>query len=192
MLRLLLQAIRYPRGVQAMFEHWGEFYLLAGSAAAVLIGLIFVVVTLMSDRPRSSVLNGSRLYMGPVVLHVSFVLALSAAALTPGITPNAFALVAAVVAGWGMVRGVQSTLGIQGLKAIDEVPPHWTDVWFYGVIPTVLSLALAVVAFGFWSGREWAVHGVAAVVTLVLLVSIRNEWDLVTWLAPRPDRKVGE
>ena len=54
-----------------MFEGWGEFYLLAGSAAAVLIGLIFVVVTLMQDRPRSSVLNGSRLYMGPVVLHVS-------------------------------------------------------------------------------------------------------------------------
>jgi len=45
-----------------MFEGWGEFYLLAGSAAAVLIGLIFVVVTLMQDRPRSSVLNGSRLY----------------------------------------------------------------------------------------------------------------------------------
>jgi hypothetical protein len=43
-----------------MFEQWGEFYLLAGSAAAVLIGLIFVVVTLISDRPRSRVLAGSR------------------------------------------------------------------------------------------------------------------------------------
>ncbi len=42
-----------------MFEGWGEFYLMAGSAAAVLIGLIFVVVTLMHDRPRSSVLSGS-------------------------------------------------------------------------------------------------------------------------------------
>ena len=30
-----------------MFEHWGEFYLMAGSAAAVLIGLIFVVISLM-------------------------------------------------------------------------------------------------------------------------------------------------
>ena len=33
-----------------MFEHWSEFYLLAGSAAAVLIGLIFVVISLMQDR----------------------------------------------------------------------------------------------------------------------------------------------
>ena len=46
-----------------MFEGWGEFYLLAGSAAAVLIGLIFVVVTLMQDRPRSAIMAGSRLYM---------------------------------------------------------------------------------------------------------------------------------
>ena len=57
-----------------MFEHWGEFYLLTGSAAAVLIGLIFVVVTLMQDKPRSTMMAGLRLYMGPVVLHVSFVL----------------------------------------------------------------------------------------------------------------------
>jgi len=173
-----------------MFEHWGEFYLLAGSAAAVLIGLIFVVMTLMQDRPRSSVLTGSRLYMGPVVLHVSFVLALSAAALTPGITPRAFAGVAGAVAVWGLVRGVQSILGIQALK--DEDSPHWSDAWCYGVIPTGLSLALAAVAVGFWNGQAWAVHGLAVVVTLVLLASIRNEWDLVTWLAPKPDQKAGE
>lgn len=171
-----------------MFEHWGEFYLLAGSAAAVLIGLIFVVVTLMQDRPRSSVQAGSKLYMGPVVLHVSAVLVLSAAALMPGITRGAFAGVAAVVALWGLARGAQSVIGISRLTGEDV--PHWTDVWFYGVIPSVLFLALAVVAAGFWSGREWAVHGVAAVVTALLLVSVRNEWDLVTWLAPRPDSKV--
>ena len=43
-----------------MFEGWGEFYLMAGSAAVVLIGLIFVVVTLKQDRSRSSVLTGSK------------------------------------------------------------------------------------------------------------------------------------
>src|SRR6185369_13286209 len=105
-----------------MFEGWGEFYLLAGSAAAVLIGLIFVVVTLMSDRPRSSVLAGSRLYMGPVVLHVSFVLALSAAALTPEISGRAFAVVAGIIALWGLGRGLMSVTGIRALAGNDT--PH--------------------------------------------------------------------
>jgi hypothetical protein len=168
-----------------MFHNWSEFYLLAGSAAAVLIGLIFVVVTLMQDRSRSSVMAGSRLYMGPVVLQVSFVLVLSATALTPGIGAKQYAAVAAVVALWGLVRGIQSTVGIRALKGEDQ--PHWTDKWFYGVIPIVLFLALAEVAVGFWRGEEWAVYGIAAVNTAILLLAVRNEWDLVTWLAPKAD-----
>src|SRR6185503_21025449 len=115
-----------------MFERWGEFYLLTGSAAAVLIGLIFVVVTLMSDRPRSSVLAGSRLYMGPVVLHVSFVLVLSAAALAPGITPRAVAVIAGAVAIAGLIRGGFVIAGIARLAKDEPVPPHWSDLWCYG------------------------------------------------------------
>lgn len=168
-----------------MFEGWGEFYLLAGSAAAVLIGLIFVVVTLMQDRPRSSVLTGSKLYMGPVVLHVSFVLVLSAAALIPDMTPRTFAGLCAAVAAWGLVRGANSILGISGMKGSDA--PHWTDVWFYGVIPAILFALLAVIAWAFWIEARCAVNAISVVITGLLLVSIRNEWDLVTWLAPRPD-----
>jgi len=168
-----------------MFEHWGEFYLMAGSAAAVLVGLIFVVVTLMQDRSRSSVLAGSRLYMGPVLLQVSFVLVLSAMALAPGVPVEAHALIAGAVAAWGLARAVQSIVGIKGLRGADT--PHWTDVWFYGAVPGALYGALGAVAFGVWSGAAWAVHGLAAAVTAMLLNSIRNEWDLVTWLAPHAD-----
>ena len=170
-----------------MFEGWGEFYLMAGGAAAVLIGLIFVVISLMQDRSRSTVLAGSRLYMGPIVLSVSFVLALSAAALTPHIEGRFVALIAGVVALWGLVRGILSITGIRGLCHIDEEPPHWSDVWFYGVAPSVLYVALGLVAFGLWSGAPWARDGLAVAITGLLLVAIRNEWDLITWIAPHRD-----
>jgi hypothetical protein len=173
-----------------MFHDWHEFYLLAGSAAAVLIGLIFVVVTLMNDRPRSAVLVGSKLYMGPVVLHVSFVLALSAAALSPRISGREFAVLAGVVAVWGLTRAIRSIAGIRALAGEDT--PHWTDSWFYGVAPSLLYLAMAGVAWAFWSGLTWGPRGIAVVITGLLLISVRNEWDLVTWLAPRPDGKLGE
>jgi hypothetical protein len=168
-----------------MFDHWSEFFLLAGSAAAVLIGLIFVVISLMGDRPRSSVLAGSKLYMGPIVLGVSFVLVLSAAALTPGITRGEFALIAVVVSLWGLARGIWSVIGIQRLLADREV--HWTDPWFYGVIPGGIYLALAAVALAFWQGEPWAHYGIAAATVAILLCAIRNEWDLITWIAPRND-----
>src|SRR4029079_12506612 len=99
-----------------MFEGWGEFYLMAGGAAACLIGLIFVVISLMQDRSRSSVLTGSRLYMGPIVLGGSFVVVRAAAALTPGTNAGSIATIAGAVALWGLARGITSTTGIARLK----------------------------------------------------------------------------
>ena len=169
-----------------MFEGWGDFYLLAGSAAAVLIGLIFIVMTMMQDRPRSRVLAGSRLYMGPVVLHMSFVLVLSGAALVPRIDPRGFALIACLAALWGLAKGVEVTAGIRRL-AFGNDPPHWSDMWFYGLIPAALYLALTVAALAVAGGQGWAGDAIAAVIVALLLVGIRNEWDLVTWIAPRAD-----
>ena len=167
-----------------MFEGWGEFYLMAGGAAAVLIGLIFVVISLMQDRSRSTVLVGSRLYMGPIVLSVSFVLVLSAAALTPKIDRASYSAITAAVALWGLARGAMSIFGISHLRWSEE-PPHWTDVWFYGVIPTMIYAALLVVAWAFWNGLWWDHFGIAAAITALLVTAIRNEWDLITWIAPR-------
>jgi hypothetical protein len=163
-----------------MFDGWENFFLMAGGAAAVLIGLIFVVISLMGDRPRSTVLAGSKLYMGPIVLAVSFVLALSAAALTPGITRPWYAGITAVVALWGLVRGAMSAVGIGRFTKV-----HWTDLWFYGVYPCAVYLALGVVGFAFWENWAWAQDGLAITVTLSLLLAIRNEWDLITWITPR-------
>ena len=166
-----------------MFEDWGDFYLCVGSAAAVLIGLIFVVISLMQDRSRATVLTGSKLYMGPIVLGVSFVLVLSAAALTPAIGRNLFAGIVGIIALWGLVRGVMSIAGIARLGK--EV--HWTDFWFYGFGPTAVYLALAGVAFAFWRAWPCAQYGLAGVIIAMLLLAIRNEWDLITWIAPRAD-----
>lgn len=168
-----------------MFDRWHEFYLLAGSAAAVLIGLIFVVISLMQDRSRSSVLAGSKLYMGPIVLGVSFVLVLSAAALTPGITRCAFAAIAGAVALWGLARGVTSTRALWRMSASDEI--HWTDPWFYGVYPSAVYATLGCVAIAFWREWRWADDALAVAITANLLLAIRNEWDLITWIAPRKD-----
>src|SRR5438046_9551822 len=120
-----------------MFEGWENFFLMAGGAAAVLIGLIFVVISLMGDRPRASVLAGSKLYMGPIVLGVSFVLALSAAALTPGIDAAEYGAIAAVVALWGFSRGLWSIIGIRKLVG-EGLEGPWTDTGFYGVIPSAM------------------------------------------------------
>lgn len=37
------------------------------------------------------------------------------------------------------------------------------------------------------SGFPWAQNGLAGVIVALLLLAMRNEWDLVAWLAPRAD-----
>ena len=82
----------------------------------------------------------------------------------------------------------ETSISIRGIRALTgNDKPHWTDVWFYGAIPSLLYVSLGVVSFAAWRGLSWATQGVAAVITAGLLLCIRNEWDLVTWLAPRPD-----
>jgi hypothetical protein len=91
------------------------------------------------------------------------------------------AAIAAIIAAWGLARGLASIAGIRALR--DDV--HWTDLWFYGVAPSALYLALGAVALALWMGGAGAPWGLAAVVTGLLLLAVRNEWDLITWIAPR-------
>ena len=74
------------------------------------------------------------------------------------------------------------------LRKIGEDEVHWTDVWYYGAVPLALYVALAGVAVAFWLGCSDAPYGVAVVIIGLLLLSVRDEYDLVTWLAPKRDK----
>lgn len=169
-----------------MFEGWGEYYLLVGSAAAALIGLLFVVVTLTANISRSTVEQGARYYMSPIVFHLAGVVVMSGAALVPGLErPIAAALFGAIAviglaySGWVAV----------GMRAGQEIhPPHWSDMWFYGVAPTIIYVALLAAAVAIALGCRCATIGPALGTIAQLLVAIRNAWDLVTWLAPRAEQ----
>ena len=104
----------------------------------------------------------------------------------PGITRQWIAGITAGAALWGQARGVISFLGLRRLVGTER-EVHWTDLWFYGIFPSVMYIAFGLVALAFWSGWEWATYGLAAALTAALLLAIRNEWDLITWMAPRKD-----
>ncbi len=165
-----------------MFRDWGDFFFLIGSAAASLIGLLFVVVTLNQGRERETALKGANTYMTPIVFHFGVVLVLSAAAVAPGLGQTGIGLAESVCAAIALIY---SLIILRRLRAWSSIaPPHWTDVWFYGVAPLLIYLGLAAAAVMVWAAPAWAAYGLALVLLAHLLLGIRNEWDLVTWLAP--------
>src|SRR5436190_21141887 len=95
-----------------MFEGWENYYLMIGSSAGALIGLMFVVVTLTAGRDRAEVERGKHLYTSPIVLQLGVVLALSGIAVAPNVSARLFGIVSGGVGLIGVAFGMRSAVGI--------------------------------------------------------------------------------
>jgi hypothetical protein len=173
-------------GTARLLQGWDNFYYLIGSASAGLIGLLFVVMTLTAGRERSRILRGAGLYMTPTIVHFGVVLAISAIAMAPALPPVPRGAAFGLFALCGLAASTRGCLGIARLQTAAE-PPHWSDLWCYGLAPVAMYLGLtAVIAAAFWERSSWAPYAMAGLLLLLLLLGIRNAWDLVTWMTPGP------
>jgi hypothetical protein len=166
-----------------MFEGWTDYFVLLGTAAAGLIGLLFVVVTLTTGLERSRALRAGGVYMTPIAIHFGVVLSISAITLVPRLTAVEAAALLALFAALGFSGATRTCFGIVDFHKGGS-PPHWSDFWGYGAAPAAGDLLLGIAAYGVWRGDGWALYLLAAVLLVILLVSIRNAWDLLTWMAP--------
>ena len=64
-------------------SEWDSFYVIVGSAAGALVGLQFVVMTLIAERPPVRSPEAGSAFATPTVLHFSSVLLLSAVLRAP-------------------------------------------------------------------------------------------------------------
>lgn len=155
---------------------------MVGSAAAALIGLMFIVVTLTAGRRRSELEPGKKLYTSPIVWHLSVVLLLSGGALAPHLHPHWFAGLAAIIAALGAIYSIRVAVGIVRAQLAQNYSGF--DMWWYGIVPAIAYGGLGVSAAYLMNGSSVGVDGSAGAIMALLLVSIHNEWDLVTFLAP--------
>jgi hypothetical protein len=164
-----------------MFKDWDDFYLIIGGASGALIGLLFVVATLTASLGRDQAMIGQRIYMTPIVFHLGVILTLSGITAAPGLDAMTTGALVAIAALMGLAY---SAFVISRIRAQKTPIPHWSDAWCYGAAPGVIYLGLLGGALAFGASRTIADYAIATALTALLVVSIRNAWDLVTWLAP--------
>ena len=174
-----------------MFHGWDNFYLMMGSAGGGLIGLLFVVVTLTSGFDRDQALRGARLYMTPTAVHFAVVLSVSAAVLAPGLSPAVEGVLIGLLALGGLALAIRAFVGIRNPREGSE-PPHWSDAWMYGGAPAAVYGLILAAAFCLGESAAWAPYAVAVLLLTLLLVGLRNAWDLVTWIAPARNATVAK
>ena len=166
-----------------MPDGWENYYLLIGSAAGALIGLMFVVVTLTAGRGRDQSERGKHLYTSPIVWHLAVVLLLSGAATAPTMSPRLFGAVSGGLALLGLGMGIRTVIGI-ARAPLSGAENNAFDIAWYGVAPALAYAGLGVAAAMIVAGSAWGASAIAAALMALLLVSIHGEWDLVTFLAP--------
>jgi hypothetical protein len=158
---------------------WENFYVIVGSSAGALIGLQFVVITLIADTPVAQAdAQASGAFATPSVVHFGVVLFLSAVVSAPW---NRLTPVAVL---WGLVGlgGIAySIIVARRLRAQTAYQPVLEDRLFHVLLPLAAYGALAVSACVVHSHARLGLFIVAAVALLLLFIGIHNAWDAVTY-----------
>jgi hypothetical protein len=162
------------------FAEWQNFYVIVGSSAGALIGLQFVVLTLIAGRPvaRDGAQAGDA-FSTPSVVHFGVVLLLSAAVSAPWHEAVAVAVL------WGLVGfgGIAYAVVVaRRMRAQTAYRPVFEDWLCHVLLPLAAYATLAASAFAAQSDVRLALFLVGAAALLLLFVGIHNAWDTVTHL----------
>jgi hypothetical protein len=148
-----------------LLEHWNEFYLLIGTAAAALVALLFVAASIGA---------------GLLTRHPGGPTRTSAVALIP--SHSRLSLGALI--GLNAAAGTVYAAFVLRRLFIDDIADV-ADRICYGILPLLAYLAGLAAAYLIFSGSVHAPEFLAATVVLLLIVNIRNAWDLMLSLARR-------
>jgi hypothetical protein len=167
------------------FAKWDSFYLIVGGAAGALIGLQFVVLTLIAERNSNASPQAGRAFSTPTVLHFSVVLFLSAFIRVPWPSIILPSIIGAIVGAGGAAYVLKT---VREIRAQTDYRPVFEDWLFHAILPAAAYLTLFILAFvAVWNVRLSLFIGAAATLTL-LFTGIHNAWDAVTWqVFSRPD-----
>jgi hypothetical protein len=180
------------QGGEAMFEGWSDFYLLLGTASGALIGLLFVVTTLTAEMRAGAeqISQGAAFYMTPTLFHYVTVLVLSVVSVVPGVSGL---WVAVLLGPWALVGAIYSAvMAVLVRRSRQPDSGHSVDVWCYGVLPALMYLGMIAAAWLAWRDSGNAPYALGIGLVVLMIIGIRNSWDLVTFIAPRAAAAGGE
>jgi hypothetical protein len=163
-------------------EAWHDFHILMGTAAATLVGLMFVAASVGTEVFTEERQVGLRAFMSPTVVAFSVVLEAALAGVSPLPT-----MVDAVLLGGTGVLGLFYSWRI-GLKMIAGGILQNIDledrIW-YVIVPALAYLLLAGIGLAIGWREAEAPLLLALAMALLLLAGIRNAWDMTTWIVLR-------
>jgi hypothetical protein len=163
-------------------QGWQNFYILIGTAAATLTGLMFIAVTFGASLLTRESQGFARAFLSPIHFHFVQVLLTAALLTVPTLGRMALGSVFIVLAvvrlanlAWAFRRYREAHRKNQNVDLSD---------WILGIVlPLACHLLLFATAIGLILGVEASLTGVAIVTLGLLVIGIQSAWEQLVWIA---------
>ena len=163
-----------------MLADWHEFYALLGGAAGALLSLLFVVASIGASVMSADTAGGTRTFMSPVAFHYANVLFLGLVALIPAQTWESFGLTLVVAAAGSLAYSLVILVRVLRNSRADMI-----DNFSYGAVPAICYTAGLVSSVLILKENAAGLDVLAGAALLLLVINIRNAWDLMLSMARR-------
>ena len=168
-----------------LLAEWDSFCVIVGSSAGALIGLQFVVMTLMAERQIRSADAGNA-FGTPTVVHFSVVLFLSALLRAPWQSITSVLIMLGLFGVGGLVYAMIVLRRMLRQTAYQPVAEDWL---FHLILPFVSYALLAATPLWGEPHARLALFFVAGASLLLLFTGIHNAWDSVAFQVFNPPQE---
>lgn len=187
----------------AQLQAWQNFYMLIGGASATLAGLMFIAISLAASRrpsaqERSIAQQAYNAFLSPTYIHFVYVLVTAVVVFVPTLNETVFGVML-VLTGAGSFGYVLRHLPFMRERyrtgSLDR-----SDLIWYSMMPSVCYVLYLDAGIGLLraaagaASRGQALNALATASILLMVIGVRNAWDLVVFQvmraldAPRDDR----
>src|ERR1700730_10493559 len=174
-----------PDTLAQSLQRWHDFYLLAGTAAATLVGLMFVAISLGSRLITKQSLPSLRVYVSPTLIHFIYVLVIATVVMIPTLTRMPIGVLLVLVGLLSFGRALVSIPYMRQQQREQIIDVHdW--VWHL-IAPSASYLLFVGTGIGLVRGVDLAFNGLALATILLLVNGIRNAWDMVVWIVVKTE-----
>ena len=161
-------------------KEWHDFYLLIGTAAATLVGLMYVVASIGTRYFTPEREAGLHMFLTPTVVHFSAILVTALVVMGPFESWSSPAAPLVAVSLFGLAYAVRVWFRMRQRGVIATI--DLADRAWYALTPVVSYLLIAAAAILLGEGRGLGLDLLAEGVILLLLLGLRNAWDMTVWV----------
>ena len=162
----------------AELKDWESFYVIVASAAGALIGLQFVVMTLIAERPPQRSAEAGAAFATPTIVHFCAVLLVSALLRAPW---QRITYIAAFMGLIGLGGMAYSVVVARRMRMQTTYQPQLEDWSFHFVLSLLAYTMIACAAYAALSHATDALFAFAAGILFLLFIAIHNAWDAVAY-----------